>query len=102
MGVLTRKQFSEHFDSLREGLGTDSTSPLWVPEETLNSKCEHFINVCPRVTLTINHSPERNVFWDWCLTNLNGQVRCFSSSETDEWWGFTDASDVSVWLLKWT
>lgn len=47
MNLLTRSQFRQHFNNLKQGLG-DWDSPLWIPEQVaLNKKSRHFISIPP-------------------------------------------------------
>lgn len=94
--VLNRKEFANYWNLMRPGLG-DHYSSLWIPERTSETRiiCKWFINIKPIKLDPIDE------FWKWCEENLTGQVRCFSSGENFEWWGFTNIEDVTFWLLKW-
>lgn len=78
----------------------DDDSPVWCPEHDMTDKCEWFVCV-PCLSLSRNNI--KDDYWLWCTNNLNGYVRCFMSDSDNnkEWWGFTDGSDITVWLLKW-
>ena len=103
--MLSREQFAQMFEEVKPGLGLPS-SPLWIPEEGLDDyphvRCEWFVCVRPKIR-HVYDPVEKSVYWSWCQNNLNGHVRCFSSNTEgrEEWWGFTDANDVALWLLKW-
>jgi hypothetical protein len=97
--MITREQFSQHFNSLRVGLGDDD-SPLWIAERTLSGPCVAFITINSPVKFDVFEIDFLN-FWEWCDKNLLGEVRCFSSSEDEEWWGFTNPNDIVLWALKW-
>jgi hypothetical protein len=93
--ILSRSEFSDYFNSLKPGLG-DPDSPLWEAEYHFPNQFQYFIKIEP-----ISFS--KSNFWRWCYQNLKGQVRCFSSSidSREEWWGFTDQSDIVWFSLKW-
>lgn len=96
MEVLTRKQF---IDIMCREFSTDkltASHPIWTPEKYSHSppiRCTTFLNTKP-----VNTTGD---FWLWCNEALAGQVRCFSSGDTDEYWGFTDPADVTIWTLRW-
>lgn len=89
--IHTRKEFADHYNKIRPGLGKKS-SPLWIPDR--NSQCLWFVSI-PRIL------EARDEYWTWCNANLLGKVRCFSSSEGDQWWGFAKKDDIAYWLLRW-
>lgn len=97
--MLTRTEFAQHFDELQYGLGQPD-SPLWCPEESDNKPSKWFVCVRP---LTVTVSGFKQDYWSWCNKTLQGQVKCYSSDSDNhqEWWGFTDQKDISVWMLKW-
>lgn len=94
--MLTREEFAEYFNSLKEGLG-NADSPLWCAEDSV--PCEWF--VCSRPLKVSSFKAE---YWKWCTDNLIGYVRCYSSDSENqqEWWGFSDKQDIVLWTLKWT
>jgi len=94
---MTRTQFGEYFNKLEPRFNTGSKdSPLWFPEHDLTVVPQYFTCVARRAYT--NHT----VFWDWCNSTLSGTVRCYSSSDTADWWGFTDSNDIPIFLLKWS
>ena len=95
--ILSREEFCQHFNSLKEGLGNVG-SPLWIPDEGEDKLSSWFVCVKP-----IGVHRFKFDYYDWCNKTLKGQVRCFSSSndEKQEWWGFTNKEDIVVWTLKW-
>jgi hypothetical protein len=98
MEIMSRKEFSDKFSGVfNEILHADHQ--LWIPETDFEPKatCIKFIRT-KRLLFTSN---DKYDYWDWCNETLKGQVRCFSSGDEDEWWGFTDPDDVVIWTLKW-
>ena len=95
--MLSRQEFSDHFNSLKNGLG-DEDSPLWIPEQTCGPS-QWFVCVKPLKVHTY-----KNDYYKWCNTTLKGRVRCYSSDSENkqEWWGFSDKQDIVLWTLKWT
>lgn len=90
--LLTRQQFAEHFENMGPGLGEDD-SVLWTPEWD-GKQANWFVSIKP-VTF------EDSNFWTWIEYHCRGLVRCYSSGNEEEWWGFTHRNDVELWLLKW-
>ena len=98
--IITRKDFIAIM--VYEG-GLDE-SLLFMPEtdQSLNpllSKppAQWFVNINP-----INlHQTRADVLHHWNKKHLKGSIFCYSSSDTDEWWGFTEKDDVFFWLLRW-
>jgi hypothetical protein len=93
--ILSREEFSHHFNALKEGLG-NKDSPLWIPDDFEPS--EWFVCVEP-----IGVHRFKSSYYDWCNKTLKGPVRCYSSDSDDkkEWWGFTNKEDIVLWMLKW-
>ena len=103
--ILTRKQFREHWNALRPGLG-DEDSVLWSYEDANNKKCRWFVSIKPIHAwdefIQEGHPENRKQqYWRWCHQHCRGQVLCYSSNDTEEWWGFTHRADIVWWLLKW-
>lgn len=104
--IYTRQQFADMWNSEKPGLGNEG-SPLWIPEHNWSdtdndgpTRCEWFVCVKP---LGIgNRVMIHTEFWSWSKNNLQGRCRCFSSAVREEWWGFTDKEDITLWMLKWT
>lgn len=97
--ILTRLEFSDHFESVHVGLGA-ADSPLWIPEHELTDPCNWFICIEP---IALQRTGRKEQFWDWTKKILRGQVRCFSSSIDggEEWWGFTHKEDIVLFVLRW-
>ena len=95
MRFLTRQEFANHYNRLKPGLGNPD-SPLWQAEHNC-SPCRFFIRLHKPVDY--EYMPD---FHDWCERVLDGEVRCFSSGENGEWWGFTNKDDIVIWTLKWS
>lgn len=91
--MLNRKQFRQHWNKVKPGLGDDNSS-LWAYEEFANKKCRWFVKISPKST--------RTDFWRWCTKHCQGSIMCYSNSEVEEWWGFTHKADIALWLLKWS
>ena len=98
--MITREEFKQYFNEIAGHDFSADGSPLWIPEHDLDSKCTAFIRISAPVKWDI-FEQDFITFWEWCKTHLNGQVRCFSSSDDEEWWGFTEPSDIVLWVLKW-
>jgi hypothetical protein len=97
MEIMTRAQFGEYFNKLEPRFNTSSKdSPLWFPEHDLTIVPQYFIHIDG------GGHHHKTTFWDWCNSTLNGTVRCYSSSDTEDWWGFTDSTDIPIFLLKWS
>lgn len=111
MKILTRKEFSDLFNTYKQGLG-DTNSPLWLPEQSdmighvKKIKSEWFICVNPiperHGTLTSLNSIDLN-YHAWCWQHCKGRVLCYSSDtdNDEEWYGFTVEDDIPLWLLRW-
>jgi hypothetical protein len=100
--MLTRKEFATYWNNIdpNKQLGSCS-SPLWIPEDDCNVRCEWFVSVKPVNMHTDSY--DKTDFWSWCSTNLTGIVLCFASNPDDqeEWWGFEKQQDIVWWMLKW-
>lgn len=92
--VLNRKQFRQYWETLIPELSTLEQSPLWIPEAPSGVKSRWFVKVKPIQFEDPN-------FWIWHTKNCRGLVRCYSSGNEEEWWGFTHRADIAWWLLKW-
>ena len=100
--MLTRAEFAEHWNEVAPGkLMGMPDSPLWIPEDDGNARCEWFIHILPIIRWV--GSRDKLDFWLWCETNLTGVIRCFSSDDIsqEEWWGFSHQADIVHWLLRW-
>lgn len=62
-----------------------------------NGSCKWFVCVEPISLKT----KETDHYWEWVKLNCNGRVVCFYSCPNEQWWGFTDKSDIPWWSLKW-
>ena len=98
--IVTRAEFAELFEQDKPGIAV-AGGPLWIPETVGPVHCEWFVET--RTFSDWNTYDQMQGYWDWCISTLTGDVRCFSV-DTDnnlEWWGFTDYTDIAIWLLKW-
>ena len=99
MEIASRKEFKILMEAAF-GSKITSRSAVWIPEHIDGNKkvkCTKFAKTRP-----INFGiAGKDLYWDWCNNVLTGTVRCFYSSDKDEWWGFTDPDDIVVWALKW-
>jgi hypothetical protein len=104
--MITRKEFSEYFNAIGHQFGSNG-SPLWEAEYDLDQKCQWFVKVKPlhiSSELTADGKYRiKDIYWDWCGKNMSGNTRCFSSNsdEHEEWWGFTNKDDLTLWMLRW-
>lgn len=98
--ILTRQQFSEHFNSLQKGLG-EPGSYLWNPEEHL-AKNRRFWFICVR-PINLGDFNDTLVFRKWCQESLTSSPVCYNSNndEQQEWWGFKNRNDIMLWMLRW-
>lgn len=99
--IQTREEFIEWVDRNFNGVSTDAGSPLWIPEHDLQSTlCGWFVTVRP---LRLSKTNAKPMYWSWCRENLKGHARCFYSDADSEreCWGFTDHSDIVLWMLRW-
>ena len=96
MTVLTKKQFRQHFESLKKGLGK-LDGPLWEPEKYFKVNTRWF--TCVKVIKTVSDDE----YFFWLQNNCAGTVLCFSSDtdNNEEWYGFTHHADIMLWLLRW-
>lgn len=108
--ILDRYDFIKYFESMENGNSelTERGGALWFPETDpfLNidnsPPSEWFINISPKIVSNRNNwSDLRDQYWEWCSQNCKGTVRCYSSSEEEEWWGFTNKQDIVWWVVKW-
>lgn len=90
----------EAFAKLWAPVHNREDGPLWIPEQANSTRCRWFVKVKP--ILTPYSNSYSNSYWDWCDYCLQGKVMCFSSSDTEEWWGFNNKDDILIWLLKWS
>lgn len=99
MEIVSRKEFKDVMLMTFPAKKLDSKHPLWIPEKDFapKVKCIKFVRTNP-VKLVRENKDE---YWRWCNETLNGTVRCFTSGDEDEWWGFTDPDDVVIWTLRW-
>jgi hypothetical protein len=86
----------EEFISFWEKNLVDPAGPMWCYERFSKKKSNHFIKIQP-----LRISSQHNAFHSWCEGNISGSVICYSSSDTEEWWGFSNYQDILIWCLKW-
>lgn len=90
--IYSRKEFiSQWEDHL-----INSEGPMWAYEKFIKHKSVYFIKIKPVRTATC-----REEFHSWCKQHLSRPVICYSSSESEEWWGFSNEQDINIWCLKW-
>lgn len=90
--MLTRDEFRQHFPP---ELSSDD-GPLWAYENHIKIHCQYFVSVKEIKNW------DGDIYWKWCTQVLRGTTICYSFNENEQWWGFTESSDVAIWLLKWT
>lgn len=91
MDILSRNYIISRFKTV-------STDIIFIPEHDLPTgiTLEYFVQVDPI------HVINKSIFWEWCSMHLFGWVRCISSGEFEEIWGFTDQRDINFFVLRWT
>ena len=96
MTVLTREQFAEHWDTVKSGLGSPESN-LWAYERENGPECVWFVCVKPFQVPTNT----KQQFWAWCKEYCSRGMCCYSASDTEEWWGFVNKQEMTLWLLRW-
>ena len=75
---------------------------LWTKrsEEENKCRCSWFIKVPP----ISKNRWEWEEFEAWNEKNLKGECHSYFSGpfREHEWWGFTEETDISFWLLRWS
>jgi len=91
----TRLEFKDYVTEKYPGF-EPFDSPLWSVEYN-SYPSKYFVAITPVNTRSLRE------YWDWCNNNLKGQLLCYlsDSEELEEWWGFTEESDIIWWKLKW-
>jgi hypothetical protein len=86
----------------------DEDHVLWNAEKFSKKhrvRCKWFVCVCPIDTEYKYHptGAEDESYWPWIGKTLTGEIVCYSSdpTEKEEWWGFTEQNDITLWALKW-
>lgn len=98
--VLNREEFvaamARRFGPIYDPM--NDAHVMWAGEKHTMVRCEFFVNIHP-----IRISALGGAYWDWVDENVVGMVSCYSSDSVnnEEWWGFTDADSIAVWLLRW-
>lgn len=99
MLILSRPEFLSRFSDIadEEELSEGRT---WNPEsiDGFQVKYQWFICVSP---ITPAIKKRRAEYLHWCQRNLAGSVLCFSGGAAEEWWGFTEETDILLWTLRW-
>jgi hypothetical protein len=93
--ILDRIQFSEYWEVNHPNIGAGVDSPLWMVEVCSQVKPQWFVEIS--VINPFNHDE----FWDWTKNNCYGTILCYTSGESTEWWGFSNYSDIFIWILRW-
>lgn len=96
MTAVTRKQFVQHWNDIKPGLG-DTDSNLWAYERDFGPVCQWFVSIKP-IRVSTSYKDE---FWEWCKAYCPSGVGCYSASDEEEWWGFVDRDEMVLWLLRW-
>jgi hypothetical protein len=96
LDILNRKQFKEVWEKILPGI-TKEANPLWASEEHTGRKSRWFVKIYP----IDPNVYVKNDFYLWCNENCRGQILCYSTSEENEWWGFTHKADIPWWIMKW-
>jgi len=95
--LANREEFAGWFNNVEAGFG-DPDSPLWEAERDLATTPQWFLLLSHSVGVNTYGKAE---YWEWCHKNMRGKTRCYSSSDTEEWWGFTNQDDIMLWVLRW-
>jgi hypothetical protein len=95
--IISRQEYSKHLEDIHPGLGKPD-SPAWVPEQQYPFGPSHWFVCVKPIAIYSGH------FWDECVANLQGHVKCYSSSDDKqlEWWGFNEFNDAIWFLLRWS
>lgn len=94
--LLTRTEFIKYANKHWPRIGTDNTSPLWIPEVSLGEKCQYFLFI------PMMQRWNKSDFWEWSDKLLIGKTRCFMRGNDGEIWGFTNEDDINMFLLRWS
>lgn len=91
--VLDRFEFKKYWEPV-----VDTSSDkgfLWIPEQQAGVTCSHFLYMISLFNI--------QEMFKWVDANLNGKVFCFSMSQAHEaWWGFTEETDIALFILRWS
>lgn len=93
--ICTRENFSKYWNKQQPGLG-DPDSGLWAYERDNNYHNEYFVCVTPMCVPTL----EKDGFWDWVKRNTPSML-CYAASDSQEWYGFKNQSELNWWILRW-
>ncbi len=97
--ICNRKQFIDYWNNIDPSL-TNSSSPLWTYENYIQRRCRWFVKLDRPVT-RLDSDEVKKEYRIWITKHCRGLVLCYSSGETEEWWGFTHKPDLTFWILKW-
>lgn len=100
--IHSREEFKRIARTIRDDPTIiDERSRFWVAEQDITDKCHWFVSV-PCLRLSVDDT--KTDYWVWCADVLKGYVRCFmiDYERNEEWWGFTDEEDATIWTLKWS
>lgn len=83
----------------------DADHVIWEAEKFSKDHrvhCNWFVCVKPLDTQYKQEAWEES-YWPWIGRTLKGEIVCYSSdpNEKEEWWGFTEQNDITLWALKW-
>jgi len=109
MQALNRDEFIVAMNKIIRNEKNDCADPnhvLWYAEKFSKDYriyCKWFVCVTPIDTTYHKDNWPQTSYWPWVGATLKGDIACFSSdtNEKEEWWGFTDQADMTMWMLKW-
>lgn len=94
--ILTRQEFAEWWTTAcpeHPATIVRDNHPLWCMENHL--KIENVFFLCGTPI------PRSCDAWRWGEKNLTSPAICYSSGDDEEWWGFKNMEDLTMWVLKW-
>ncbi len=99
--ILSRREFSDHFNREHPGLG-DVDSALWEPEHYEPDAVPSEWFLWARSVEIQDPFWDKSGYWRWVRDHCQGQVLCYSlDGEGQGWWGFEHRDDIILWSLRW-
>lgn len=95
INILDREGFIDYWNKEKSGLG-DPDSGLWAFERDNKFHNEYFVCVKPVHVPTM----DKYDFWGWVEKNTPSML-CYAASDTQEWYGFKNQTELSWWILRW-
>ena len=94
--ILTRRKFKTWMKIMVPKL-SNRGGPVW-SVETNQCRPRWFVKAKP-----VGLCASQSLYWDWCNQNMKGKLLCYwsNSEQQEEWWGFTNQSDIVFWTLGW-